>query len=318
MDFRKLRNFAVLAEELSFSRAAERVHLTQPALSRSIIALEEELGARLFDRSNNNVLLTPIGKILLKRAQSLLLDLGSLKQEVRLMAEGETGDIAMGVGPFPGAALMPMVLAELVREKPLVRIEVEINNPRHLLEHLLNEQIEFFVADLLSLPPDPRISVHPLERLYLNFVVRSGHPLAAKKNFLPRDILDYPLASTRLLGTRKKAVEQYLGVSPGQELRFAVVCDSPALLEFVAARSDAIAITSFASVNEGIRKGDFLVLPVPRSTSLSSELAVVSLNGRTLSPSALGLIERMRELTVEFGNSMAAGISPDCPRQLPD
>jgi DNA-binding transcriptional LysR family regulator len=108
MDFRKLRNFVVLAEEQIYSRAAEQVHLTQPALSRSIIALEDELGARLFDRSNNNVLLTPIGKILLTRAQSLLFDLGRLKQEVRLMAEGETGEISMGVGPYPGSTLMPL------------------------------------------------------------------------------------------------------------------------------------------------------------------------------------------------------------------
>ena len=167
MDLRKLRHFVVLAEELNFSRAAEKVHLTQSALSRSIIALEQTLGAHLFDRSNNNVSLTPVGKILLTRAQSLLLDLGSLKQEVRLMAEGETGDIAMGVGPFPGSILMPPILAELMHDKPRVHVDVEINNPRHLLEHLLNEQIEFFVADLLAIPPDSRISIRPLERLYL-------------------------------------------------------------------------------------------------------------------------------------------------------
>lgn len=69
------------------------------------------------------------------------------------MAEGETGDISMGVGPFPGSILMPSILTELVREKPRVRVDVEINNPRHLLEHLLHEQIRFFVADLLAIPP---------------------------------------------------------------------------------------------------------------------------------------------------------------------
>ena len=79
MDLRKLRHFVVLAEELNFSRAAEKVHLTQSALSRSIIALEQTLGAHLFDRSNNNVSLTPVGKILLTRAQSLLLDLAACR-----------------------------------------------------------------------------------------------------------------------------------------------------------------------------------------------------------------------------------------------
>lgn len=318
MDFRKLRNFVVLAEELNFSRAAEKVHLTQSALSRSIVSLENTLGARLFDRGNNGVLLTPVGKILLKRAQSLLLDLGSLSQEVRLMAEGETGDISMGVGPFPGSTLMPPVLAELVREKPLVRVDVEINNPRHLLEHLLHEQIEFFVADQLSIPPDARISIRPLERLHVGFVVRAGHPLTLKQNFTPHDILDYPLASIRISGLRRSAIEQYLGVTAEQELRPSVVCDNPALFELVTLNSDAVALTTFASVHREIKKGDLVILPTSKASVLCSELGVVSLKGRTLSPSALWLIERMRELTIEFAKSVPTGNGPDLPERVAD
>ncbi len=310
MDLRKLRHFVVLAEELNFSRAAEKVHLTQSALSRSIIALEQTLGAHLFDRSNNNVSLTPVGKILLTRAQSLLLDLGSLKQEVRLMAEGETGDIAMGVGPFPGSILMPPILAELMHDKPRVHVDVEINNPRHLLEHLLNEQIEFFVADLLAIPPDSRISIRPLERLYLGFVARAGHPLASKRDFIPSDILDYPLASVRISGFLRSAIEQYLGVTAERELRLSVVCDNPALLEFVTLKSDAIAITTFASVHREIKNGELVALSTSNPGDFFSELGVVSLKGRTLSPSALWLIERMRELTREFAKSRPTGNAP--------
>jgi DNA-binding transcriptional LysR family regulator len=302
MDFRKLRNFVVLAEELSFARAAEKVHLTQPAFSRSISTLENELGARLFDR-DNNVLLTPVGKMLLSRAQSLLLDLGSLKQEVCLMAAGETGQISMGVGPFPGAVLMPPVLAELVREKPLVSIDIEINSPRHLLEHLLNEEIEFFVADLLSVPQNSHISVLPLERLYLSCVVRAGHPLTLKKDLMPLDILDYPLVSARLLDPRKKVLENYLEVTAGRTLRLSVVCDNPVVLKYVTLNSDAIAITSFVSGHDETTKGNLVALPVPRSIDLSSELVVVSLKGRTFSPIAQSLIERMRQLAIELAKS---------------
>ena len=307
MDLRKLRHFVVLAEELNFSRAAEKVHLTQSALSRSIFSLEQVLGARLFDRSNNNVLLTPVGKILLKRAQSLLLDLGSLKQEVHLMAEGETGDISMGVGPFPGSILMPSILTELVREKPRVRVDVEINNPRHLLEHLLHEQIEFFVADLLAIPPDARTSIRPLGRLYLGLVARAAHPLVQKGEITPSDIVNYPLVAVRMSGPLLKAILQYLGVSEEKELRLSVVCDNPTLLEFVTRNSDAIAITTIATGHREIENGYLAVLPTAKHPDFFSELGVVSLKGRTQSPSALWLIERIRELTSELASSMPTG-----------
>lgn len=303
MDLRKLRHFVVLANELNFSRAAEKVHLSQSALSRSILSLEETLGAGLFDRSNNSVLLTPVGKILLKRAQSLLLDLGSMKEEIRLVAEGETGEIAMGVGPFVGSLVIPRVLAELLREKPRVRVDVEINSSQHLLEHLLYEQIEFFVADRLSIPPEARIAVRPLERLHIGLLVRAGHPLTAKPDFTPRDVLGYPLVSIRMTAFRSNAVKEYLGLAENEELRQQVICDNPAILEFVTLNSDAVALSASASGRREIREGDLVALPMPKSAVFYSDLAIVSLNGRTLSPSALWLIEKMREQLLGFSKN---------------
>lgn len=302
MDLRKLRHFIVLAEELNFSRAAEKVHLTQSALSRSIISLEETLGARLFDRSISNVLLTPIGKILLKRAQSLLLDLGSIKQEVRLMAEGEIGDIVMGIGPFVGSILMPPILAEHVREKPLVRVDVEINTPEHLLEHLLYEQIDFFVADQLSIPPETHITVRPIARLHVGFFVRVGHPLSLKQDFTPPDILDYPLVSIRMNSFRRNAIKEYLGLTTEQELRQSVICDNSATLEFVTLNSNAVALVASTSGCREIEEVNLIELPTSKTFAFNSELAVVSLKGRTLSPSALCLIEKIREQALKFGN----------------
>ncbi|HTD06009.1 LysR family transcriptional regulator, partial [Undibacterium sp.] len=101
MDLRKLRHMVVLAEELNFARAAKKVHLTQSALSRSILSLEEELGGKLFDRDLHGVALTAIGRQVVKRARDLLLNAGNLQHDVARMQQGELGDVRLGAGPFP-------------------------------------------------------------------------------------------------------------------------------------------------------------------------------------------------------------------------
>src|SRR5262245_53367861 len=146
MDLRKLRHMVVLAEELNFARAADKVNLTQSALSRSIQALEEELGSALFDRDLRGVALTAVGKSVLERGCGLLEDASSLQRQVELRRNGEFGDIAFGAGPFPSATFLPAILTELARDRPRLRVAVEVNNTDYLVQHLLDERIEFFVA----------------------------------------------------------------------------------------------------------------------------------------------------------------------------
>jgi hypothetical protein len=107
-------------------------------------------------------------------------------------------------------------------------------------------------------------------------------------------------------------------VTDGQELSFSILCDSAALLEFVTARSDAVRNHNVRLRHEEKYKDDLVALPIPRSSDFSSELAVVSLKGRTLSPSALWLIDRMRELTIEFAKSVPTGNGPDLPERVAD
>src|SRR5262245_23923847 len=113
MDLRKLRHMLVLTEELNFVRAAARLHLTQPALSRSIRALEEELNCQLFDRDPQGVRVTPVGQQVATRARQLLLDAGSLQQEVDMLLRREFGNVRLGAGPLALASLLPSVLAEM-------------------------------------------------------------------------------------------------------------------------------------------------------------------------------------------------------------
>src|SRR5574337_158536 len=163
MDLRRLRHLLALADERHFGRAAERVHLSQPAFSRSIQAIEAELELRLFDREAGDVRPTPAGEFVVERARRLLFDARSLARDVELFRDSRLGDAAFGAGPLPAATLLPEVLAKLRREFTGIALRVEVSNWQQLIERLLAEDIEFFVADASELPDDPMVEIRPLE-----------------------------------------------------------------------------------------------------------------------------------------------------------
>ena len=98
VDLRRLQHLTALADERHFGRAAERVHLSQPAFSRSIQAIEAELGLRLFDREIGDIRPTPAGEFLIERARRLLFDARNLHRDVGLFRDSRLGDTAVGAG----------------------------------------------------------------------------------------------------------------------------------------------------------------------------------------------------------------------------
>jgi DNA-binding transcriptional LysR family regulator len=120
LDLRKLRYFAVVAEELNFGRAAERLRIAQPVLSRQIAALEKELGVVLFDRSSRGTRLTPAGAALRDDARELLTGATALQRRVR---RGSRAGTSLGIGFMPGLIVTPVVRA-LEERFPELRIDV--------------------------------------------------------------------------------------------------------------------------------------------------------------------------------------------------
>jgi len=134
MDLRHLRYFLVLAEELHFGRAAQRLAISQPPLSVAIRQLEDELGARLFERSSRHVRLSDAGEHLRTQAQDILERAGRVKQEVRAITQGMRGHLRLG---FVGSSLyrgLPEALASFRAQHPQVRIDmVELNSAEQVL-----------------------------------------------------------------------------------------------------------------------------------------------------------------------------------------
>jgi LysR family carnitine catabolism transcriptional activator len=121
---RQLNSFLAVAEEGSFSKAALRLAVSQPALSRTIMMMEETIGARLFDRDTRNVRLTPVGRELLTMARRVVQEIHSLSGELTRFVEGRRGSITVAALPSIAAILLPAAIARFMREAPEVDVHI--------------------------------------------------------------------------------------------------------------------------------------------------------------------------------------------------
>src|SRR4051812_17954316 len=136
MDLRRWAHIVAVADRRSFVRAAEAVHLSQPALTRSIQAAESELGLMLFDRRGHDIVPTPAGEFVIERARELLFNNRCLERDLQLYRTHGLGDTAFGLGPSPAAGFAVPLLASLRREFPGINLRVEISNWELLVKRL--------------------------------------------------------------------------------------------------------------------------------------------------------------------------------------
>ncbi len=308
VDLRRIGHLVALADELHFARAAQRVHLSQPAFSRSIQTLERELGQRLFDRDTGDVRPTPAGVFLIEKARRLLFDARCLQRDAELYVQGDLGDASFGAGPFPAATLLPTVLPELRRRHPHLRLRVEVSAWAHLLEHLRAERIEFFVAEVRSLPPDDTLEIHAIGRQNGGFFVRAGHPLAGQPCTLSQ-AWSYGVAVTQLPAVLKTALGNLLGMPPGQEPAFSLACDDLLQLRTVALETDTVIGATHAAMQADVRAGRLMPLVLKGLPPLYSEMGVVSLRNRSPSPAA--------RLAAQLIGEVAARVHAEPPADPP-
>jgi len=301
MDLRRWTHIVALADRRSFVRAAEQVHLSQPALTRSIQSAEAELGLKLFDRGTLEVVPTPAGEFVIARARQLVFNSHCLARDVALYRHRGLGDTAFGVGPFPAATFLAPLLAGLRRDYPGVHLRVEVANWDQLLQRLRDEDIEFFVADTRDLPADPRLQQQALRREAGGFYVRSGHALATRKPVTLQQLWRYGVASVRLPDGVRALLAGLLGdASPGS-FNTALECDDIAILQAVALASDTVLAAPHAAVASAVTDGSLCALTVSGLPPLFSQMGVVCLHGRTPSPMAELILQRLPREELKAG-----------------
>ena len=296
MDLKRMAHLIALADERNFGRAAERVHLSQPALSRSVQAAEAEFGMQLFDRGNLEVSCTSAGKFVVERARKLLFDSRCLERDVSLYRERLIGDIAFGVGPFPAVTLLPELMIELRTRYPGINSRVEVNNWKYLAEHLRDEELDFFVADIRDVPRDADLTISSAGQQHGRFYVRAGHPLLRQQTLAPSAMLPYGLASVRVPLTVRSELRQLLGLSVDDHLPIALECDDVHLLKRVAQAGDTVLASTDAAVANEVLAGKLVALNLRGVPLFYTDMGIVSLKGRSFSPMAAFAVTFLQEI----------------------
>lgn len=286
----QLRHLIALAQTGSFSKAAQAQFLTQPALSRSIRALEDELGMPLFDRVGRRIELTAFGRATLERARLLVSDAEELQGSGRRSREGERGVLRVGMGSGPGAMLMTPLLMTIALDHPQVHVDIARGGTELLVQSLRARALDALVVDARSLKPEPDLRVDLQLEMRGAFMVRPGHPLTRMRGGVAFEALGrYPIASTPLSDEVARILIARYGPQAHPEMCVTLRCQEVASLVEVAEHSDAVLLAIRAAAPTLV---ELAMRPALDSTA---RLGLVTLARRTEAP-LLGLL---RELMAE-------------------
>lgn len=290
----QLRHLISLAQTGSFSKSAAALFLTQPALSRSIRALETELGQALFDRIGRQSELTPFGRDAVARAHELVLAADELRSSGRQAGDGQQGLLRIGMGSGPGAMLMTPLLLGMAQERPRLRVQVARAGTELLVQALRERVLDALVVDARSMRSTSDLQTHLLCSMRGAFMVRRGHPLARRRNPLTMDeLLRYPMASTPLSDeTARELVEQY-GPQAHPALSVTLQCDELPSLVDVARSSDTVLLAIRAAA------ADLLELQLQPAMTATARFGLVTLRRRTLPPGLDAVQALMARLLVD-------------------
>lgn len=295
VSLRRLQHFVVLSEEQAISRAARRLHLTQPALTRSIQTLEDALGLSLFERRHDGVSLSSAGQAMLMRAKQMLAAAQAMQTEAQLIRGVEIGQVRFGVGVLPASIFLSEVLTRQVASKPQLLVHVDIESWVRLHEKLLRGDLDFVVAMTRSLPPDADHALISLPAQHLGYFVRAGHPLLQlPRRQLRTQLQRYPLLCAHMPSRAMDLTADIFGLPAGSEVP-GLRCDNAQVLKRVALGTDGIVLSTRENLQQELASGQLCLLPVMRERDSLLELSLIHARSRVLSPAARWLMTVIQE-----------------------
>ena len=191
MHSRLLRHFLAVVDHKGMSAAAAELHISQPALTKSIHQLEEILGVDLFERLPTGVVPTRFGEILTRRARLMDLEYRHAVAEIQAIKGGTGGIVNVGAGPVWAIRILPPIIAAFRRQQPKVKVRLRAGVIDTLVPALLDGELDVICASL-DFPAHPEFIKEQLVDLQHVLIARAEHPLAGRREISARQLLDFP------------------------------------------------------------------------------------------------------------------------------
>jgi DNA-binding transcriptional LysR family regulator len=270
---RRLQVFHAVAKQLSFTKAAETLFMTQPAVTFQIKQLEEHFSTRLFERGHGRISLTPAGEVVLEYAERILALSAELDTRLREMTGRLSGPLLIGASTTIAEFLLPRVLGEFKSVHPEVQPKLTVANSEAIENRVAEHTLDIGLIETPSHLPALLTEVCCADELQV--IVSPKHALARLKSVAPQQLVSHPYVSRESGSGTREFTDRYFrraGINPA-ELNMVMELGSPEALKGVVGTGLGFAIMSRASVAKEQRLGELVSLPL--APKLIRELSLV-------------------------------------------
>ena len=301
---RQLAHAQALARLRSFRAAAESLHLSQPALTRSIRSLEKALGVPLFDRLSTGVEPTVFGDAFLGKAQLVLQNQDDMLREVQLLRGLEKGTLRVCAGPYPHDLHVPRVAATLAASYPGLSCRLALANWREVTAQVLARRADVGVADVGAATGHDLLRAEPVGRHRLYFFCRPQHRLSRLKSPTLRDLLGVPWVSTRVplrLAAELRRQQVQAGAIDPETGDFLPAWEVEVVdaAKRIVATSDCVGAGLLTQFEGELASGALVALPF-EADWLHTDYSFITLRNRTVSPAAAAFMALFRQFDAEL------------------
>ncbi len=291
MELRQLRYLVALADERHFTRAAEREHVAQPALSQQIRRLEEETGLTLVERTTRQVTITDAGAILVGRARRILTELDAAQSELQGLRGIQTGKVTVGTLHTMGPVDVSLALAVFHEQHPGIELTVREQSSEELAEMLRIDELDLAFLSVTERIESHGLGLHQLVSEELVAVLPANHPLAGRDAVRMRELADEQFISYRE-GSRLRELLEVAGHEAGFVPQVKLESNESQRIRRLVARGMGVAILPRSDAE---RPGDEIVVVSLTEPSLRRDITLAWRADRRHAPAAAAFLALARE-----------------------
>lgn len=292
MSDRRLQVFHAVARLLSFTKAAEVLHMTQPAVTFQIRQLEDQFDTRLFDRTHNRVSLTEAGQIVFEYAEKIFEHYSEMENAIREMTDDISGSLTIGASTTISEYMLPALLGDFKAKNKDVKLRLRVSNTEGIVSMVENNVIDLGVVE--GPVTNKNLLVEVCRRDELVLVVPPEHDLAQKDVVSVKDVLNYQfICREEGSGTREVTLDYFK--SQGEDKHATNGClelGSPEAVKGAVEAGMGVAIVSSASIAKEVKLG--ILKPIPLDPPLARDFSFVRQRQKFKVPAMEELLEFAR------------------------
>ncbi len=259
---RRLQVFHAVARLLSFTKAAEVLHMTQPAVTFQIRQLEDQFDTRLFDRTHNRVSLTEAGRIVFEYAEKIFEQYSEMENAIREMTDDISGSLTIGASTTISEFMLPSLLGEFNAKNPDVRLRLRVSNTEGIVSMVENNVIDLGVVE--GLVNNKNLLVEVCRQDDLVLIVPPNHALAGKDSVTLKEIMEFPfICREEGSGTREVILDYMYGQGMDKHgMNTCLELGSPEAVKGAVEAGMGVSIVSSASISKELKLGTLVSVPL--------------------------------------------------------